>query len=454
MAVTGFWPVKGSLKDLINYADNPEKTAEPKTAENDLRAALRYVENGEKTEQRLFIGGINCTRDHAYEEMTAVQKHFGNRGKVIAYHGVQSFPAGEVTPEEAFAIGKETARAMWGDKYQALVTVHLNTDNLHCHFVVNPVSFMDGSKYHNKIAEHKRLREVSDRICMDHEKSVLEHSSFYGGEKKAYWIHQKGQKTHRDQLKEDVEYCISVSHNAEGFFKQLKSLGYEVDRTRMSVRAKGWQRSVRLSNIGFPDDVIQERLEKNLLAPDALTVWNTHLPYKPKQFPLENEIRKLEFSLQHAHDPATLLVDTLFLLLITVLRIVREATGVILLSPDLRHEIKNLEQYVADHHFLQSEGIRTIPQLQTKIEETRAEISALERLRTKADNQRRRADTPEKTRKAKQERAEIARQIDPLRKKLKHLERIQDKTPRVYELLSQEHQLERKAMEKQLKRTR
>lgn len=454
MAVTGFWPVKGSLKDLINYADNPEKTAEPKTAENDLRAALRYVENGEKTEQRLFIGGINCTRDHAYEEMTAVQKHFGNRGKVIAYHGVQSFPAGEVTPEEAFAIGKETARAMWGDKYQALVTVHLNTDNLHCHFVVNPVSFMDGSKYHNKIAEHKRLREVSDRICMDHEKSVLEHSSFYGGEKKAYWIHQKGQKTHRDQLKEDVEYCISVSHNAEGFFKQLKSLGYEVDRTRMSVRAKGWQRSVRLSNIGFPDDVIQERLEKNLLAPDALTVWNTHLPYKPKQFPLENEIRKLEFSLQHAHDPATLLVDTLFLLLITVFRIVREATGVILLSPDLRHEIKNLEQYVADHHFLQSEGIRTIPQLQTKIEETRAEISALERLRTKADNQRRRADTPEKTRKAKQERAEIARQIDPLRKKLKHLERIQDKTPRVYELLSQEHQLERKAMEKQLKRTR
>lgn len=454
MAVTGFWPVKGSLKDLINYADNPEKTAEPKTAENDLRAALRYVENGEKTEQRLFIGGINCTRDHAYEEMTAVQKHFGNRGKVIAYHGVQSFPAGEVTPEEAFAIGKETARAMWGDKYQALVTVHLNTDNLHCHFVVNPVSFVDGSKYHNKIAEHKRLREVSDRICMDHEKSVLEHSSFYGGEKKAYWIHQKGQKTHRDQLKEDVEYCISVSHNAEGFFKQLKSLGYEVDRTRMSVRAKGWQRSVRLSNIGFPDDVIQERLEKNLLAPDALTVWNTHLPYKPKQFPLENEIRKLEFSLQHAHDPATLLVDTLFLLLITVFRIVREATGVILLSPDLRHEIKNLEQYVADHHFLQSEGIRTIPQLQTKIEETRAEISALERLRTKADNQRRQADTPEKTRKAKQERAEITRQIEPLRKKLKHLERIQDKTPRIYELLSQEHQLERKAMEKQLKRTR
>ena len=454
MAVTGFWPVKGSLKELIDYADNPEKTKGPEAGENDLQAAIRYVENGEKTEQRLFIAGINCTRDHAYEEMTAVQKHFGNRGKVIAYHGVQSFPAGEVTPEEAFAIGKETARAMWGDRFQVLVTVHLNTDNLHCHFVVNPISFRDGSKYHNKIAEHKRLREVSDRICMEHEKSVLEHSSFYGGEKKAYWIHQKGQKTHRDQLKEDVEYCISVSHNTEGFFKQLKSLGYEVDRTRMSVKAKGWQRSVRLSSIGFPDDVIQERLEKKLLAPDALTVWNNHLPYKPKQFPLENEIRKLEFSLQHAHDPTTLLVDTLFLLLIMVFRIVREATGVILLSPDLRHEMKNLEQYVADYHFLKSEGIRTIPQLQTKIEETQTEISELEKLRSKADNRRRRADTPEEIGKAKKERTEITYQIEPLRKKLKHLKRILDKTPRIYELLSQEHQLERKAMNKLLERTR
>ena len=28
MATTGFWPVKGRLKDVINYAQNPDKTTD------------------------------------------------------------------------------------------------------------------------------------------------------------------------------------------------------------------------------------------------------------------------------------------------------------------------------------------------------------------------------------------------------------------------------------------
>jgi len=454
MAVTGFWPVRGSLKDVINYADNPDKTTKNESIGNDLSAAIQYVENESKTDHQVYVGGINCTRDHAYEEMVAVQKHFGNRGRVIAYHGIQSFPSGEVTPEEAFEIGKETARDMWGDKYQVLVTVHLNTDNVHCHFVLNPISFVDGSKYHNKISEHKRLREVSDRICMRHEKTVLENSGFYGGEKKAYWIHQKGQKTHRDQLKEDVAECLRVSHHFAGFVKQLKSMGYEIDTQRMSVKAKGWQRSVRLRNIGFTNEVIRKQLEENLFSPDVLVLWNNHLPYKPKVFPLESELRKLEFSLTHAYDPATILVDTMFLLLITLFRIIDGLPDVIFMSPDLRYEKKNLQQYISDYHLLRSEGVHTIPELQLKIEETEAAISEQEHLRSKADNKKRRANSHEEKTLAKKERAAITQHITPLRKKLKHLQQIQDKAPVIYDLIRQEHLLEQKALERSRERIR
>ena len=94
----------------------------------------------------------------------AVKRRFGKTGGTVAWHGFQSFAAGEVTPEEAFEIGKETARRMWGDRYQVVVTVHLNTDNLHCHFVVNPISFKDGSRFRNKIFNHRRLREISARL--------------------------------------------------------------------------------------------------------------------------------------------------------------------------------------------------------------------------------------------------------------------------------------------------
>lgn len=222
MAVTGFWPVFKNLKATLDYADNPDKTTAPEYLDEDLYAALRYAENDDKTDRKMFVGGINCSAQNAYAEMIAVQRRFGLRGKVVGYHGIQSFREGEVTPEQAFVIGKKTARKMWGDRYQVLVTVHLNTDNVHCHFVVNPVSFKDGAKFKNKIGDHKELRRISDEICREHELSVLENSEFYSkGKKKEYWVHKAGKKIHRDYLREDVEYCLSFATSPREFESQL-----------------------------------------------------------------------------------------------------------------------------------------------------------------------------------------------------------------------------------------
>ena len=131
--------MRGKLKKVLDYADNPDKTTEKKYLDDDLYAALRYTENDDKTDERKYASGINCSAAFAYREMVAVKQRFGERGKVIAYHGYQSFKTGEVTPEEAHEIGLETARRMWGEKFQVLVTTHLNTDNLHNHFVGAPI---------------------------------------------------------------------------------------------------------------------------------------------------------------------------------------------------------------------------------------------------------------------------------------------------------------------------
>ena len=52
--------------------------------------------------------------------------------QVVGYHGIQSFKTGEVTPEQAFEIGKATARKMWGDRYQAVSYTHLIRKILIC----------------------------------------------------------------------------------------------------------------------------------------------------------------------------------------------------------------------------------------------------------------------------------------------------------------------------------
>ena len=449
MAVTGFWPVCGNLKATLDYAGDPDKTTPKEYLDEDLFAALRYVKNDSKTDRQVFVGGINCSKQNAYAEMVAVQRRFGMHGKVVGYHGIQSFAAGEVTPEEAFEIGKKTARRMWGDRYQVLVTVHLNTDNVHCHFVVNPVSFKDGQKFRNKIGDHKELRKISDDVCREHGLSVLENSEFYSkGKKKEYWLHRQGKKTHRDILKEDVEYCLTYAGNWEQFGDQMRGRGYTIDWKRMSVRAKDWERSVRLTSLGYNIDEMTERLENNLFASDYYFKWNSHLPYKPKQFPLEYQLRRLLFSVEHSYDTATVLVDTLLLILIEIIKIVTQMPDIMLLSPDLHAAEKNFEQYRSDYHFLKENGIRTIPELSDCIADTREQITALEAERSKADNARRRAHSPKEVQDAKDERKAITEKIRPLRTKVKQAERIMEEAPHLYELLQHEHDLEKAELQR------
>ena len=446
MAVTGFWPVFKNLKATLDYADNPDKTTAPEYLDEDLYAALRYAENDNKTDLKMFAGGINCSAQNAYAEMIAVQRRFGLRGKVVGYHGIQSFREGEVTPEQAFAIGKETARRMWGERYQVLVTVHLNTDNIHCHFVVNPVSFKDGSKFQNKIGDHKELRRVSDQICREHGLSVLENSEFYSkSKKKEYWVHKAGRKTHRDYLREDVEYCLSFATNPREFESQLYALGHTLDPVRFSVKAKHWERAVRLKSIGFTKEIINSRLHENAENRYRLVTLEYRPPYRPKRFPLEDELRKLDSAIDHSYDAAAVLVDMIFYLVITVIQIVAELADVMLLSPDLRAAEKDLKELVADYRFLKENDIHSVADLQANIDESKVQLSDLERERSNISNRIRRPKSPEEQTENKERRKAVSKQMKPVRERFHRAERILEKSPHLYELLKQEHELERKA---------
>ena len=172
----------------------------------------------------------------------------------MAYHGYQSFNSGEVTPDEAHKIGLETAKRMWGNSYEIVVTTHLNTDNIHNHFVVNSVSFKTGRKFENHISDHYRLREISDAVCLEYGKSILKEASFYGGDKKEYWLKKKGNMIHRDLLKPDIDSAVSQSTNFKAFEIRMKDMGYIIKRdtnyTHYSIKAPNWKRAVRLDNLG------------------------------------------------------------------------------------------------------------------------------------------------------------------------------------------------------------
>ena len=443
MATTGFWPIKGRLKDAIDYAENPDKTTDRKYLDEDLYSALRYAANDEKTDKKMYVSAINCPKQLAYETMMDTKRRYGKLGGNVAYHGYQSFKTGEVTPEEAHNIGMETARRMWGDDYEIVVTTHLNTDNIHNHIVVNSVSFRTGRKFENHISDHYRLREISDAVCQEYGKSVLKNAKFYGGEKGAYWVHKNGGMTHRDILRRDIDEVLSKVSIYRHFFEYLENLGYEVrgdvDSPNLSVIAEGWQRPVRLKSLGpkYTPDAIKERLLRNL---DNRDLYWIAIPER-RRAPL----LIIEYHLRQADK-----MDGLQLTFAIFTELLKIYTGNNLLaenkqlplSPMLREEVRKLDKYIEDYKLLCDCHIDTAEELFAFREDIDAQIEELKQEREHIRNKIRRAPESEKPELKLQAKA-VTQKMDPLRKQQRIAKRIAERSiPKVENLLAMERQQE------------
>ena len=135
----------------------------------------------------------------------------------------------------------------------------------------------------------------------------------------------------------------------------------------------------------------------------------------------------------------------MFYLVITIIQIVAELADVMLLSPDLRAAEKDLKELIGDYHFLEKHGIHTTADLQANIEQSKSELSTLRRERSDISNRIRRPKSPEEQIQNKERRKAVSKQMKPIRERLRRAERILEKSPHLYELLKQEHELEKKA---------
>lgn len=275
MAVCEIWDVRGRLDHPIDYAENPEKTANPKYTEADLQAmvdVMEYATNKDKTEQRYFVTGVNCDPTTARDEMMIAKAQWNDESEIVCYHGFQSFKHGEVTPEQAHEVGVKLAKKMWGDRFQVIVATHLNTDCLHNHFVVNSVSFTDGRHYHDNKANLRLLRQRSDELCREYALSVIENPS---GKKKPYALYQaekNGMPTRDNVARQAVDEAISKSFTLKDFDRIMAEMGYRVsfdpNRKYWTVIGKGWKRPKRLYKLGeeYTNERIMERISENSYA--------------------------------------------------------------------------------------------------------------------------------------------------------------------------------------------
>ena len=271
MATTAIWDVTDRLDRVIDYATNPQKTENLDFSSPDFRGlqnVLAYTQQDTKTEKQFYVTGINCDPTTACEQMSRTKLQFQKTDGILAFHGYQSFVPGEATPETAHAIGVKLAQELWGERFEVIVSTHLDKHHLHNHFVLNSVSFTDGKRYYDNNATYSLMRQTSDRLCREYSLYVIENPQKGKSRHYAEWkAGQEGKPTWRGLIREDVDKAISASMTFTQFIATLSKQGYEVKTgvKYMAVRPAGKERFVRLKTLGdnYTEEAIKQRILQN-----------------------------------------------------------------------------------------------------------------------------------------------------------------------------------------------
>ena len=197
-----------------------------------LKALLNYCSKNAKTihNGRRLVTGINCIAQSAYSEMMNTKLRFKKADGRMYYHLLQSFhPDEKLTPETAHEIALRYAEENFKG-YEVLVATHVDRSHIHSHFVINSVNAEDGYKYHPDNHEIQRLRESSDKLCLEYGLSVIESapSKVKGMSAREYRSADKGQSWKLD-LAITIDEAMRCAVSREHFIELMELEGYKVN---------------------------------------------------------------------------------------------------------------------------------------------------------------------------------------------------------------------------------
>lgn len=201
-----------------------------------MRAVINYCQQEYKTydskSKRQLVSGVNCDGENSFREFMATKKVYGKDNGMFFYHYAQSFaPTEKLTPEQAHEVSLEFAEKAWPG-HEVMVATHCDDEHIHSHFVINSVGFESGMKLRQSPSTLKRLRRISDEICLAHGLSVLE--PYEGGGKRMssreYRARMRGDSW-KQKLAEDIDKAMSYSGSRDEFVRAMSILGYRMTWT-------------------------------------------------------------------------------------------------------------------------------------------------------------------------------------------------------------------------------
>ena len=219
------------------------KESEGRNPASHLKNALEYIQNPDKTEECVLVGGINCLPDTAFEQMEETKNIFHKTGKRQGYHVIISFsPEEKVTAEQAMYVLEHFAKDVRGDDYEAVYAVHTDREHMHGHLIWNSVSMTTGKKYNSPKSNWKNhLQPITNKYCDELGLSIMpaEYSRNPKNISRDKWEKEMSMK---EIILRDAKMCAYAAGNVEHFKYLMKRLGYVFKKDAwMEVQAPGFR---------------------------------------------------------------------------------------------------------------------------------------------------------------------------------------------------------------------
>ena len=230
-----------------------------------LKNALEYIQNPDKTEECVLVGGINCLPDTAFEQMEETKNIFHKTGKRQGYHVIISFsPEEKVTAEQAMYVLEHFAKEVLSDDYEAVYAVHTDREHMHGHLIWNSVSMTTGKKYNSPKGNWRNhLQPITNKYCDELGLSIMpaEYSKNPKNISRDKWEKEMSMK---EIILRDAKMCAYAAGNVEYFKYLMKRLGYVFKKDAwMEVQAPGFRYYHKLAKLDemFSEETLRHHVD-------------------------------------------------------------------------------------------------------------------------------------------------------------------------------------------------
>ena len=359
MATTKIWAVKNRLDHVLEYVSNEEKT---------IDKLGNYVSRDSATQNQKYMTCMNCSSNDPFTSMMNVKESFHDNSKIIAYHAIQSFKPGEGNADIVHEIGVKTAEKLFGDRYQFVVCTHLDKEHLHNHIVINPISIVDGKRYHNLMKDIYKLREISDEVCKEYGLSIIDEPKGKGQSRNEYYQ----ARSYIREIKKDMSDAVKRNYDFDSFIKDMKLEGYEFAKVEdlPCILHPNFSKAIPLALLGqkYSLDSIDKRIKKC-----ETTFVKLKITYKQKD---ANTL----YQMYKEHKLNGFLKDVVkFQILIGILP--NYAATKVKLSKEMRKECRKLDLITNATTFVAKNNIKTFEELDSKINDLNNQLNELQNQR-------------------------------------------------------------------------